>query len=219
MRQCWEILRNERSDSNLLILSIQCFLFVFSTETGKLATNELPLAESQIDGNSSNTDNPTSVFSHTTIAEDEEEADTPKVAVTDSQHLRSTANDKKYTWRIDLSKSEEYWPGWFENLSMKFLNLRVPKLLLLASIDGLDRALTVGQMQGKFQMQVLARCGHAVHEVIFKVFQYFHVAMSKLFFYFLQDRPDEVAEVIAGYMIRNKFAEPCADFTRHSPSC
>lgn len=48
---------------------------------------------------------------------------------------------------------------------MKFLELPVPKLLLLASIDGLDRALTVGQMQGKFQLQVLARCGHAVHEV------------------------------------------------------
>lgn len=64
-----------------------------------------------------------------------------------------------------MSKSEKYWAGWFENLSAKFLDLYVPKLLLLASIDGLDRALTVGQMQGKFQLQVLARCGHAVHEV------------------------------------------------------
>lgn len=73
----------------------------------------------------------------------------------------------------------------------------MPKLLLLASIDGLDRALTVGQMQGRFQLQVLARCGHAVHE----------------------DRPHEVAEVIASYMIRNKFAEASADFTRHSPCC
>lgn len=100
-------------------------------------------------------------------------------------------------WRIDLSKSEVYWSGWFENLSQKFLDLRVPKLLLLASIDGLDRALTVGQMQGKFQLQVLARCGHAVHE----------------------DRPHEVAEVIAAYMIRNKFAEPAGNFTRHMPCC
>lgn len=103
----------------------------------------------------------------------------------------------RYAWRIDLSKSETYWPGWFENLSQKFLDLRVPKLLLLASIDGLDRTLTVGQMQGKFQLQVLARCGHAVHE----------------------DRPHEVAEVIASYMIRNKFAEPAANFARHMPCC
>lgn len=54
----------------------------------------------------------------------------------------------RYTWRIDLSKSEEFWPGWFQGLSEKFLNVRVPKLLLLASIDGLDKTLTVGQMQG-----------------------------------------------------------------------
>lgn len=110
---------------------------------------------------------------------------------------RSTTNEKKYKWRIDLSKSESFWSGWFNGLSEKFLGLRQPKLLLLASIDGLDRALTVGQMQGKFQLQVLARCGHAVHE----------------------DRPHEVAEVIAGYMIRNKFAEACGDFVRQTPCC
>lgn len=57
---------------------------------------------------------------------------------------------KRYTWRIDLSKSEKYWVGWFTGLSEKFLNLRVPKQLLLASIDGLDKALTVGQMQGMY---------------------------------------------------------------------
>lgn len=103
----------------------------------------------------------------------------------------------RYTWRIDLAKSEQYWPGWFENLSQKFLDLRVPKLLLLASIDGLDRTLTVGQMQGRFQLQVLARCGHAVQE----------------------DRPHEVAEVVASYMIRNKFAEAAGNFVRQMPAC
>lgn len=103
----------------------------------------------------------------------------------------------RYTWRVDLAKSEKFWSGWFKDLSAKFLDIRVPKLLLLASIDGLDRTLTVGQMQGKFQMQVLARCGHVVHE----------------------DRPHEVAEVIASYMVRNKFAEPTGDFHRQLPTC
>lgn len=50
---------------------------------------------------------------------------------------------------------------------------------------------------GKFQMQVLARCGHVVHE----------------------DRPHEVAEVIASYMVRNKFAQPAGSFHRQMPSC
>lgn len=131
-----------------------------------MATNELPQIDEQSD---SSTDQitPTSVYNHSAIAEDvEETGNSNDPALEEAQH-KSTTNDKKYTWRIDLSKSEQYWSGWFENLSAKFLDLRVPKLLLLASIDGLDRALTVGQMQGKFQLQVLARCGHAVHEVVF----------------------------------------------------
>ena len=71
----------------------------------------------------------------------------------------------KYVWRIDLTKTEKYWKDWFKGLSGMFLNVNVPKLLLLAGVDRLDRELMVGQMQGKFQMQVLPQCGHAVHEV------------------------------------------------------
>ncbi|KOB76741.1 Protein phosphatase methylesterase 1 [Operophtera brumata] len=88
----------------------------------------------------------------------------------------------KYKWRIDLSKTERHWSGWFKGLSSLFLSVAAPRLLLLASIDGLDRELTVGQMQGKFQMQVLARCGHAVHE----------------------DTPGEVARVIASFALRHR---------------
>ncbi|XP_063896923.1 protein phosphatase methylesterase 1 [Helicoverpa armigera] len=92
------------------------------------------------------------------------------------------ASTMKYKWRIDLSKTERHWAGWFRGLSAAFLSLRPPRLLLLASIDGLDRELTVGQMQGKFQMQVLTRCGHAVHE----------------------DTPGEVARVVAAFALRHR---------------
>lgn len=37
-----------------------------------------------------------------------------------------------YTWRIELSKTEKYWEGWFKGLSSLFLSCPVPKLLLLA---------------------------------------------------------------------------------------
>lgn len=37
-----------------------------------------------------------------------------------------------YTWRIELSKTEKYWEGWFKGLSSLFLTCSVPKLLLLA---------------------------------------------------------------------------------------
>jgi len=105
--------------------------------------------------------------------------------------------DKKYTWRIDLAKTEQYWSGWFKGLSSAFLNVAAPKMLLLAGVDRLDRELTVGQMQGKFQMQVLPACGHAVHE----------------------DVPDKVAEAVATFMVRHKFAEPASDFLRTFPAC
>lgn len=145
-------------------LNFKSFSF-HSIETGKLATNELPLPDVQDDTSSSDTPASTSVFSHSSIAEDEEVENSNAEIQPETQNHQPASNEKKYTWRIDLSKSEQYWSGWFENLSTKFLDLPIPKLLLLASIDGLDRALTVGQMQGKFQLQVLARCGHAVHEV------------------------------------------------------
>ncbi|XP_055085107.1 protein phosphatase methylesterase 1-like [Periophthalmus magnuspinnatus] len=90
-----------------------------------------------------------------------------------------------YKWRIDLSKSEKYWDGWFRGTSNLFLSCDLPKLLLLAGIDRLDRDLTIGQMQGKFMMQVLPPCGHAVQE----------------------DRPDKVAEAVASFLLRHKFAE------------
>ncbi|XP_078033563.1 protein phosphatase methylesterase 1 isoform X2 [Augochlora pura] len=104
---------------------------------------------------------------------------------------------KKYVWRIDLSKTEQHWFGWFKGLSTAFLNVPVPKVLLLAGVDRLDRELTVGQMQGKFQMQVLPASGHAVHE----------------------DVPDKVAEAIAAFMVRHKFTEPASDFPRTFPAC
>ncbi|MEJ1274162.1 hypothetical protein NN561_005040 [Cricetulus griseus] len=72
----------------------------------------------------------------------------------------------------------------------------VPSLLglcmidVVEGVDRLDKDLTIGQMQGKFQMQVLPQCGHAVHE----------------------DAPDKVAEAVATFLIRHRFAEPIGGF-------
>ena len=95
-----------------------------------------------------------------------------------------------------MTKTEKYWKDWFKGLSGMFLNVNVPKLLLLAGVDRLDRELMVGQMQGKFQMQVLPQCGHAVHE----------------------DSPNEVANALSNFVIRNKITESIfySDTCRHS---
>jgi len=108
--------------------------------------------------------------------------------------------NEKYRWRIDLTKTEKYWKDWFKGLSNMFLGLGLPKLLLLAGVDRLDKDLMVGQMQGKFQMQILPLCGHAVHE----------------------DSPEHVAEALSTFMIRHKFTvsleEPSFPTLSFSPS-
>lgn len=145
----------------------------------------------------------------------------------------------RYTWRIDLAKTEPFWGDWFKGLSQKFLQIPVAKVLLLANIHGLDTTLTVGQMQGKqskmlhvvdqncllcslyivfigcgfilwwcyryesspfagkFQLQVLPRSGHAIHE----------------------DQPQQVADIIAGFLVKNKFAVALQGFVPSLPAC
>ncbi|XP_017840598.2 protein phosphatase methylesterase 1 [Drosophila busckii] len=171
---------------------------IINCTTNQLATNDLPLPDEVLEEA-----HHTSMFPNAFSISEDEESPAGDEGATGEDFKKpittkaATDAAKNYTWRIDLAKSEKYWVGWFSGLSDKFLNLRLPKQLLLASIDGLDRTLTVGQMQGRFQMQVLARCGHAVHE----------------------DRPHEVAEVISGYLIRNRFAEAAGEFRCHMPSC
>ncbi|KAB0347931.1 hypothetical protein FD755_017160 [Muntiacus reevesi] len=79
--------------------------------------------------------------------------------------LFQTKKDHPYTWRIELAKTEKYWDGWFRGLSNLFLSCPIPKLLLLAGVDRLDKDLTIGQMQGKLQCQVLPSSSQASEAV------------------------------------------------------
>ena len=116
------------------------------------------------------------------IQEEEEEEEGPEG---DMAGPRTTEPPSQHlSWRVDLAASEPHWQGWFQGLSQRFLEAPAAKLLLLAGVDRLDKELTVGQMQGKFQMQVLPAVGHTVHE----------------------DSPDKVAEVLATFLVRNKLA-------------
>ncbi len=156
---------------------------IVNIETNQLAINELPLKSAEISGGLTHSDS---------IPEESESNGGGQFEMPSTSE-----SNKKYTWRIDLAKSEKHWKGWFEGLSNKFLGLLVPKLLILAGIDNLDKTMTVGQMQGKFQLQVLARTGHAVHE----------------------DSPHQVAEVVASFLVRNRFADSKSHFTPHMPMC
>ena len=54
---------------------------------------------------------------------------------------------------------------WFTSLSANFLTVRTARMLILAGTDRLDKELMIGQMQGKFQMEVVPGVGHMLHEV------------------------------------------------------
>ncbi|KAK9111754.1 hypothetical protein Scep_019273 [Stephania cephalantha] len=86
-----------------------------------------------------------------------------------------------YTYRTRLAETEQYWKGWYEGLSDLFLSCPMPKLLLLAGTNRLDRSLTIGQMQGKFQMVVVRHTGHAIQE----------------------DAPEEFASLVLNFISRN----------------
>ncbi|XP_028788529.1 protein phosphatase methylesterase 1 [Neltuma alba] len=96
--------------------------------------------------------------------------------------LKYDDSKKCYVYRTPLEETEQYWKGWYEGLSDTFLSCPVPKLLLLAGADRLDRSLTIGQMQGKFQMVVVRHTGHAIQE----------------------DVPDEFATLIINFISRNR---------------
>ena len=92
------------------------------------------------------------------------------------------SRDVKWVWRTPLMLSKQYWEGWFTGLSDAFLSIPCPKILILAGTDRLDTTLMVAQMQGKFQMVLISKAGHAVHE----------------------DEPQEVASTIHQFIKRHR---------------
>jgi len=71
---------------------------------------------------------------------------------------------RPWVWRTDLAATHPFWEGWFVGLSKKFLEAKGGKLLLLAGTDRLDKELIIGQMQGKYALQVFPEAGHFIHE-------------------------------------------------------
>ncbi|KAL4074924.1 Alpha/Beta hydrolase protein [Scleroderma yunnanense] len=72
----------------------------------------------------------------------------------------------QYRWRTPLRSTAPYWESWFASLSSLFLSIRTARLLVLAGAERLDTPLMIGQMQGKFWLEVMGGhgVGHLVHE-------------------------------------------------------
>ncbi|KAG4029735.1 hypothetical protein MFRU_014g00380 [Monilinia fructicola] len=80
------------------------------------------------------------------------------------EHNEEASGSRSWTWRTNLAATQPFWEDWFVGLSKKFLEARGGKLLLLAGTDRLDKELIIGQMQGKYALQVFPEAGHFVHE-------------------------------------------------------
>ncbi|OAA72394.1 Protein phosphatase methylesterase, eukaryotic [Cordyceps fumosorosea ARSEF 2679] len=103
---------------------------------------------------------------------------------------------RPWRWRTDLAATQPFWEGWFAGLSAKFLAAPGGKLLLLAGTDRLDTALTIGQMQGKYNLQVFPEAGHFIHEDLPE-----QTAVSLVDFYKRNDRsqlvlPPKVSDLL-----------------------
>ncbi|MCJ1484405.1 Protein phosphatase methylesterase 1, partial [Schaereria dolodes] len=104
-----------------------------------------------------------------------------------------------WTWRTDLATTQPFWEGWFVGLSKKFLEARGGKLLLLAGTDRLDKELMIGQMQGKYQLQVFPDAGHFIHEDLPE-----KAAMVLADFYKRNDRSALVLPPKVGDLLKNR---------------
>ncbi|KAF1912505.1 Alpha/Beta hydrolase protein [Ampelomyces quisqualis] len=105
----------------------------------------------------------------------------PQSARASVPSLLLQGSDGRWAWRTELGSTEAYWENWFTGMSKKFLSGKGAKLLILAGTDRLDKELMIGQMQGKFQLQVFPASGHFLHE----------------------DQPDKTAEVVIEFVKRN----------------
>lgn len=69
--------------------------------------------------------------------------------------LREVRDEKgellKLVWKVDLLQTETHWLGkpsslildWFRGLTNSFLSIRIPKILMLAERERMDKELTV----------------------------------------------------------------------------
>ncbi|KFY49083.1 hypothetical protein V495_00731 [Pseudogymnoascus sp. VKM F-4514 (FW-929)] len=95
--------------------------------------------------------------------------------------VNSTAARQIFNWRADLASTEPFWNGWFVGLSDRFLSSRGGKLLILAGTERLDKEMMIGQMQGKYALQIFPDAGHFLHE----------------------DQPEKTAQSIVDFYKRN----------------
>mmetsp|Transcript_5459 Transcript_5459/g.9237 ORF Transcript_5459/g.9237 Transcript_5459/m.9237 type:complete len:142 (-) Transcript_5459:39-464(-) len=73
-------------------------------------------------------------------------------------------HQKYFKWRTNLMATKMHWNDWFKGMSQLFLDINLPKILLLASSDRLDKTLQMALTVGKFKQKVIENVGHSIQE-------------------------------------------------------
>lgn len=72
--------------------------------------------------------------------------------------------DEDLNSRADLSRTKDLWLGWFKGMNARFIDSAAWKLLLVSTLEKLDRAHEIAMMQGKIAVEVVPGCIHNLHE-------------------------------------------------------
>ncbi|PJF19325.1 Protein phosphatase methylesterase 1 [Paramicrosporidium saccamoebae] len=86
-----------------------------------------------------------------------------------------------FQWKVNLLQCRPFWEDWFRGLSQAFVDCAIPRVLVLAEREYLDRTLMIASMQGKFQNSIIRNTGHAIQE----------------------DQPNLLAQLIGTFVDRN----------------
>jgi protein phosphatase methylesterase 1 len=46
---------------------------------------------------------------------------------------------KRWGWKVNLKETEKFWASWFKDLSKIFLGVKIPKILVTAEKERLDK--------------------------------------------------------------------------------
>jgi protein phosphatase methylesterase 1 len=156
-KACYEALKTE------LPLKIQGLLVIDVVEG--TAMEALPFMEEVVKGMPKSFKNVDSAIQWSIRSATIKNLTSAKVSIPPQlQEKQNASGVTEWTWKNDLMSSQTFWPGWFKNLTQTFLDVRVPKLLLLAGAERMDKELTIAQMQGKFKLKVIYDTGHSIQE-------------------------------------------------------
>ena len=82
--------------------------------------------------------------------------------------LKEEKNEKKgkiyYKFKMNLLDSKKFWNVCFIGLTKAFLSCNIPKMSMLASIERMDKDLTMAQLQGKYKLSIMKNVGYIIHE-------------------------------------------------------